>query len=166
MGFTILELLAVITIVIILALLLTGVLQRLPGAADRVRCTQNLKNLYVGLSAYLDDRGHWPQPPQFTGQQQKEFEDYWLQALAPYGMTEEVWKCPGITRLGKIQAGGTSPRVHYSPTLFDARPGTPRKWANMPWVVEIGNAHGRGPLLIRQDGSVHDYNTYIEELQK
>ena len=165
-GFTLLELLAAITIVIILALLLTGVITRLPGAADRVRCTQNLKNLYVGLSSYLEKEGHWPNQPEFNNSQQKQYEDWWINELKPYGITEAVWKCPGITRLGKIRADHTSPRVHYSPTMFDQKPTTPRKWPNMPWVVEIGNAHGHGPLLILPDGSVHDYDIFLEKFAK
>ncbi len=163
-GLTVLELLAVITIVIILALLLSGVLSRLPGAADRARCTQNLKNLYVGLSAYIDTNGHWPKQPDFSPDEQEKYEDFWIETLKPYGISEDVWKCPGITRLGKIKADGTSPRIHYSPTMFDQKPTTPRKWPTMPWVVEIGNAHGRGSLIILPDGSVHDYDTYVEQL--
>jgi hypothetical protein len=161
-----LELLAVITIVIILALLMTGVLTKLPGAADRVRCTQNLKNLYVGLSSYLDEKGHWPNQPPLTYDQQKQYEDFWINALTPYGITETVWQCPGITRLGKIQADGKKMRMHYSPTMFDQKPTTPRKWPNMPWVVEIGNAHGHGPLMILPDGSVHDWDNFLESLIK
>lgn len=165
-GFTLLEILATIVIVLILAMLLTGVLSRLPGVADRARCTQNLKNLYIGLNAYLEDKGHWPQQPAMTVEQQTEYENFWIASLKPYGISEDVWKCPGVTRLGKIQSNGTSPRVHYSPTMFDARPTTPRKWPNMPWVVEIGNIHGHGPLIILPDGSVHDYEIFVAEQTK
>jgi hypothetical protein len=161
-----LELLAVITILVILIMLMTGVISKLPGAADRVRCTQNLKSLYVGLSSYMDENGHWPNEPNFGPEQQTQMEDFWIKTLKPYDISEDVWKCPGITRLGKIQANGTSPRVHYSVTRFDQKPETPRKWPNMPWIVEIGNAHGHGPLLILQDGSVHDWDRYLESLIK
>jgi hypothetical protein len=161
-----LELLAVITILVILIMLMTGVMSKLPGAADRVRCTQNLKNLHVGLSSYMDEHGHWPDEPDFTPEQQTQMEDFWINTLKPYNISEDVWKCPGITRLGKIQASGTSPRVHYSVTPFDEKPETPRKWPNMPWIVEIGNAHGHGPLLILQDGSVHDWDRYLDTLIK
>ncbi|MGH8046888.1 MAG: type II secretion system protein [Chthoniobacterales bacterium] len=165
-GFTLLELMATITILVILMLLMSGVFSKLPGAGDRVRCTQNLKDIYVGLSSYIDEKGHWPNQPEFTYQQRKEYEDYWLDALKPYGVTKEVWQCPGIKRLGNIRSDGTNPRVHYKPTMFDQKPTTPRKWPNMPWVVEIGNAHGHGPLLILQDGSVHDWDTFLEQLAK
>jgi hypothetical protein len=161
-----LELLATVTIVIVLILLLTGVFSKLPGAADRVRCTENLKSLHVGLGSYMADKGHWPNQPDLSYKQQKEYEDFWIDALKPYGIVDSVWQCPGILRLGQITANGKSPRVHYSPTMFDQKPGTPTKWPNMPWVVEIGNAHGHGPLLILPDGSVHDYDIFLEKFAK
>lgn len=165
-GFTLLEIIAVAAIVIILATLLVGVVSRLPGAADRVRCTENLKQLYLGLNSYTEDNSHWPQQPAYTRDQQKEYEDYWIDTLKPYGITPAVWQCPGLLRLGKIQQGGRSPRVNYSPTMFDAKPSTPKKWPNMPWVVEIGNIHGHGPLLILPDGSVHDWDDFLAQLAK
>ena len=165
-GLTLLEVLAIITIIAILILLFSAVLTRLPGAADRVRCTQNLKSLYVALDNYIDEHGHWPKQPQFTSAQRREYEDYWIDTLKPYGIPKETWQCPGIARLGKIQSGGTAPRVTYFPTMFDDKPSTPRKWPNMPWIVEIGNAHGHGPLLILQDGSVQDWDIFTEKLMK
>ena len=165
-GLTILELIAVIAIIFILVGLLVAVLGRLPGAADRVRCTENLKQLYLGLNSYTQDNGHWPQEPPLTYSQQTERENFWINALKPYNITDAVWQCPGILRLGKIQQNGRSPRMHYSPTLFDDKPGTPNKWPNQPWIVEIGNIHGHGPLLIRSDGSVHDWDTYVQQFIK
>jgi len=145
---------------------MSGVLSKLPGAADRVQCTQNLKTLYVGLSSYLDEKGHWPKEPNYTKDKEKEYEEFWMGALKHYGVTDAVWKCPGITRLGNMQTDGHPARMHYSVTMFDDKPTTPRKWSNMPWVVEIGNAHGHGPLLILPDGSVHDWDFYLESLAK
>lgn len=165
-GLTLLEIIAVIAIVLILAGLLVGVVSRLPGAADRVRCTENLKQIYLGLNSYLEDNGHWPNQPPFTKDQQKQYEDFWIETLKPYGITDAVWQCPGILRLGKIQQAGHSPRLHYSPTMFDSKPGTPRKWSTMPWVVEIGSVHGKGPLLILPDGSVHDWDLFVAQIAK
>jgi type II secretory pathway pseudopilin PulG len=165
-GFTLLELLAAIVIIIILAVLLVGVVSRLPGAADRVRCTQNLRSLYIGLNSYTEEKGHWPSQPPFSRDQQATYENWWISELKPYGITESVWQCPGILRLGKIQNSGTSPKVHYSPTMFDSKPGTNKKWPNMPWLIEIASVHGHGPLLILPDGSVHDYDTFLEQFAK
>jgi hypothetical protein len=50
--------------------------------------------------------------------------------------------------------------------MFDSKPGTARKWANMPWFIEIANVHGHGPLMILPDGSVHDYDIYTAQFGK
>lgn len=133
---------------------------------DRVRCTSNLRGLSLGFSNYLADNGHWPQQPPFDQTQQKEYDEWWLKEMRPYDLPPAVWQCPAILRLGKIQQNARSPKVHYSPTMFDSKPGTPRKWPNMPWFVEIANVHGHGPLLILPDGSVHDYEIYVAKYQK
>jgi hypothetical protein len=49
---------------------------------------------------------------------------------------------------------GTAPLIHYLPTLFDARPGTPNKWTGMPWFSEIANVHGHGNLTIPSGGHI------------
>lgn len=164
-GFTLIEMIAVVAILAVLVFLVAGVVTRLPGAADRVRCTANLKSLHVAFQNYMQDNGHWPQQPRFTAAEQTKYEDWWLNEMKPYGITQATWQCPGILRLGKIQKNGKSPRVHYSPTMFDEKPETPKKWPRMPWIVEIANVHGHGPLCILPDGSVHDWDTYVQALQ-
>ncbi len=165
-GLTILELIAVIAILLILAGLLAGVISRLPGAADRVRCTENLKQLYLGLNSYTEENDHWPQLPEAISDSRSEVADFWIATLKPYGVTDAVWQCPGVLRLGKIQQSGRTPKIHYLPTRFDAKPNTSKKWSIQPWVVEIGNIHGHGPLLILPDGSVHDWDIYVEQFVK
>jgi hypothetical protein len=159
-----LEIIASVAIVLILLTLLIGVASRLPGIADRARCSTNLKGLALGLESYLQDQGHWPNQPRGFGEnQQKAYEDWWIKELKPYDVPDSAWQCPAILRLGKIQRTGRSPRVHYSPTMFDQKPSTPHKWPNMPWLVEIANVHGHGPLMIMPDGSVHDYDIYVSK---
>ncbi len=165
-GFTLLELLAVIGIVVILLVLLTAVISRLPGAGDRARCTSNLKALYVGLDSHLQDRGSWPQEPMFTIEQDNERGEWWIKQLQPYDVSESAWQCPAILRLGKIQKDGTSPKIHYSPTPFDKKPETPHKWPTQPWLIEIASVHGHGPLIIFTDGSVRDFDNVMAEAAK
>ncbi len=147
-------------------LLLAGVISRLPGAADRARCTSNLKALYVALESYLQDRGHWPQEPPFTLAQNEQRGEWWVKELKPYDVSETTWQCPAILRLGKIQKTGTTPKIHYSPTPFDEKPQTPHKWATQPWLIEIGSVHGHGPLMIFPDGSVRDFDHVMAETEK
>ena len=131
-----------------------------------MRCTENLRGIYLGLNAYLEQNGRWPQQPAFNQGQQSQYGDWWIAALKDYGVPAKMWQCPGVLRLGSITKDGKPRKVHYSPTMFDDKPGTPRKWGNMPWLVEVGNAHGHGPLIILPDGSIHDYDTYLAQFAK
>ncbi len=155
------ELLAVLGIIVIIATLLVGVFSRMHGVGDRAACTANLRVLYIGLDTYLKDVGNWPQQPKFTQNEEKEYGQWWIDKLEPYDVSESAWTCPGITRLGAITKDGGSPLIHYSPTMFDANPITPLKWSNMPWLVEIGNIHGHGALMIFPDGSVRDLDNVL-----
>ncbi len=166
-GFTLIELIAVIGILAVLIVLFAGVVGRLPGVGDRAKSTSNLRALHLALDQYMDDHNQqWPQQPMFSAAQQKQYEDWWLDALKPYDIKPVTWQCPAILRLGKIQQNGISPRIHYSPTMFDGRPNTAFRWPNMPWLVQIANVFGHGPLLILPDGSVHDWDTYLAQHQK
>jgi type II secretory pathway pseudopilin PulG len=165
-AFTLVEILAAMGIMIVLAALIITVVSKLPGSADRAKCSANLRNLYLALDTYTQEQMKWPQQPDFGITQQIQYEDWWMRTLAPYGMTPNTWQCPAILRLGKIQENRTSPRVHYSPTMFDADPRTPYRWSTQPWAIEIANVHGRGALMIFPDGSVRDLDDVIAESQK
>lgn len=165
-GLTFIELLAGLVILGVLAALVMAVMARLPGSADRAKCSGNLRNLYLALDTYLQEQTKWPQQPDYDLSQQIQYEDWWLKTLAPYGMTQETWQCPAILRLGKLQENRQSPRIHYSPTMFDADPGTPRRWTTQPWVVENANVHGRGALLVFPDGSIRDLDDVLADANK
>lgn len=157
------ELLAVLGILILVGTLLVGVISRMHGIGDRARCTANLRALYIGLDSYVKNVGHWPKQPAFPRGKEKEYANWWIRTLEPYDVPPSAWKCPGVTRLGSITADGESPKVHYSPTMFDQAPNTPYKWSNMPWLVEIGNIHGHGALMIFPDGSVRDFDDVMND---
>lgn len=164
-GLTFVELIAVMAIITVLGALIVAAVSRLPGAGDRARCSTNLRNLHLALDSYTKENEHWPQQPDFSASQQEQYADWWITTLKPYGMTTGTWQCPALVRLGKIQAQGQTPRVHYSPTMFDAGPQTPYKWPGQPWVIEIANVHGRGALLIFPDGSVRDLEDVLAEAE-
>jgi hypothetical protein len=48
------------------------------------------------------------------------------------------------------------PLIHYLPTPFSGEPNKANTagWEKMPWFIEIGNPHGGGNLLVRQNGTV------------
>lgn len=116
----------------------------------------NMRSLHVSLSAYIQDHAQWPQEPEELWESPNEdaSEDWWIETLTPYGGDESVWQCPTIARQIRAQSEDGRPRAHYAPTSFDEGTLTPYRWSTQPWLVEIGNIHGRGAHLLFPDGSI------------
>ena len=151
---TLIEIMTVIVIISILAILFISVSNALPQRAEGAKCLANMKSLQVCLASYIQDVGHWPQEPPAILDNENATEDWWLNELAPYGATPETWMCPTIKRLVCNKNKDGRPKVHYTPTMFDANPMTPYKWSTQPWLIEIGNMHGGGANICFPDGSI------------
>jgi len=159
-GFTLLEMVAVLLIVTILGLLLVPNIGRLTAAAQQVVCASNMRSIRLALDSYLQDHKLvWPQgpPPQEAG-----WAAFWLATLQPYNIKERTWQCPVIRGWAR-KAEDPEFALHYVPTMFDTTPNIANRWATQPWLIEIADAHGKGPLIAFPDGSVKSYSKVLAE---
>ena len=156
-AFTIIESVVVVLMLGILAVLITPNFTAVQRKAEGVVCSSRLRNLWTTFSANLSDGNAWPQLPTNIVVGSEAEQQWWLNYSSNngLGLTTTAWQCPTIARM---QHSATNTQqialISYYPTLFDAKPMTPRNWPRMPWFVEIGNVHGAGALSVRSDGSV------------
>jgi hypothetical protein len=168
-----LELLTVLVIIVVLAVLGVGMFDQIRTRSERVNCTSNLRNLYAGLQSYIVQYGHWPQNPHKLAD--KDHDSWWIDELQKVGLGEKSWLCPTHARFAKAAAREAGKvvddsnkkksdrEIHYMPTPFDANQATPRRWPTQPWLVETGNFHGDGPLVIFPDGTVISFGQFIRQ---
>ena len=104
-GFTLLELLIVITVIGILIGLLLPALKKSKAAADQVRCGSNLHQIYIAMSSYLIE---FNTLPRLTRQ---------LDARPPFeterDLTAPWWLAPVIWHVNAPGSGGTSQFVNF-----------------------------------------------------
>jgi prepilin-type N-terminal cleavage/methylation domain-containing protein len=155
-GFTLVELVVVIGILSILIALLVPSISSVRPAADRIICMSHLRELWLHFAPAATEPDGWPQLPSGIKIGSVEEENFWLDySRNSLDVPEKLWHCPAIDRsIRRAPPTDHLPVIHYVPTLFDSRPGTPNKWPSMPWFSEIGNVHGEGNLVIRSDGAV------------
>jgi type II secretory pathway pseudopilin PulG len=163
-AFSLLELLAAVAIVVLLAAVLIPNLRPYMKRAGEAACAANMRSINVALRGYLQDHKEvWPQGPGV--EQGKPWEDFWLATLKPYGISAQTWTCRTI--ISSLADGGAKkedmPRIHYIPTMFSAEAGIANRWATQPWLLERANAHGNGPLICFPDGSVKAFNKVLAE---
>lgn len=158
-GFTILDLIAVVSIIAILVAIAAPNLSDYLRKAQEVRCMANMRSITFGLRAYLQDHGNvWPQGP--SPEAGRAWEDYWLGILRPYGITDKTWQCPSTL----VSEEQDAPLVHYTPTLFPPVPGIAERWSAHPWLIERGEGHGHGALICFPDGSIKSFDKVLAEL--
>jgi prepilin-type N-terminal cleavage/methylation domain-containing protein len=159
-GFTMLEMIAALFVLGILAALLLPNYQRILAAAQQVQCASNMRSIRIALAHYMDDHKMvWPQGP---APENELWAPFWIAVLSPYKISERTWQCPTIR--GYMKKGGeTEFGIHYIPTTFDATPNIANRWSTQPWLIEMADAHGKGPLICFPDGSVKAFSKVLAE---
>lgn len=152
-AFTILEILAVVAILSVLVALSYPALEKVLPTAERVICINKLKNLRVAFSSYAADG--WPQLPNEIQLGSLAEQRWWLEKTEKdLSLSISSWQCPTIRRHFAREPEKDRPLIHYLPTPFSKEPNRANKSPQMPWFIEIGDAHGQGNLLVRQNGTV------------
>lgn len=156
-GFTFVEILVVVAIIIVLAMLIVPNAGALLNRAQAPVCAARLKNLWLVFSTHIQDGQPWPQVPTNLITGSPEEQRWWLvYGSNNLGLTARDWTCPSIARLLANSSNNViqAHLICYLPMLFDANPLTPTRWPSMPWFTEIANIHGHGVQMIRGDGAV------------
>lgn len=151
------ELMTVMVIISILMVLLLKLTDTMRARAEKASCVANLRNLYAGAAGYVMDRGEWPQiAGDLVRKDSKEYAKLWINALAPYGISQQNWLCPTQHRSlnAPDMTNDENRRLDYNATPFDSKPNTPYLWPKQPWFVEHASSHDGGPLLILTDGKI------------
>jgi prepilin-type N-terminal cleavage/methylation domain-containing protein len=165
-GFTLLELMTVIIIISILAVISIQAFSFMILRAQRVSCTNNLKNLYAAATSYVQDYQSWPQIST-ANISDPSFAQAWITALSPYKIHPVNWICPSIQRL-LLNPDYTQPgnaRIDYMATPFDSNPVSPSRYATQPWFAETASVHGDGNLMIFANGEIKSLNQVVEDMQ-
>jgi hypothetical protein len=122
---------------------------------ERVVCINKIKKHRVAFGEYSITG--LPQNPDNIQLGSLQEQQWWLdKTKKELGLSERSWQCPTIRRMFASAPEKDRPLIHYLPTPFSAEPNkanTPG-WEQMPWFIEIGDVHGQGNLLVRQNGTV------------
>ncbi|MFM8888274.1 MAG: type II secretion system protein [Chthoniobacterales bacterium] len=163
-GFTLLEVLAAVLIVAIVATLALPNYQDFIRNAGQAGCIANMRSINIALHGYLQDhQAVWPQGP--TPNEEQPWEQFWLSTLKPYGIAEKSWQCPSFV-MSAASSGipqDERPRVHYVPTSFGPEPNLAYRWSTQPWLIERVSAHRNGAHICFPDGSVKSFYKVLAE---
>jgi prepilin-type N-terminal cleavage/methylation domain-containing protein len=152
-AFTLLEMMAAVALVLILVAAIYPAIQNLTPRAEMVVCMNNLRNLRVAFSGYATEG--WPQVPKGIELGSMEEQRWWLNRTEKdFQLSQKSWQCPTLLRLFRLSPEADRPLIHYLPTPFSAEPNRANRNPQMPWFIEIGDAHGDGNLLVRQNGTI------------
>jgi prepilin-type N-terminal cleavage/methylation domain-containing protein len=172
-GFTIIELMLVVTIVAILASISFVGYGQYIEKANSVDAMNKLKGMYGALNAYIIDKQTWPQEP---GDDDADVSDddlweWWKEEMKPFGLSDRDWYTEAhLHRLNRQfkESGGKSITINQMgkdaelkfpsilPGKFDPGPTEPYRYEGQPWAGETGEYHGdAGVYTIMPGGAIH-----------
>ncbi len=157
-GVTLVEVLVAVVILAVVITMSTFYFAGLETRGEVVKCMSNLKSLHVALNAQFQDTQRWPQVPENLDDDG--YALFWRRTLAPYGADEGVWRCPTAKRTVERSPAEEKIEIDYACAEFDDSDFAPFEESRQPWVVESGDFHGEGNLLITTGGSVHSFNSF------
>jgi prepilin-type N-terminal cleavage/methylation domain-containing protein len=171
-GFTLVELLVVITIIGMLAGMISPSLQRVRAKAETTACQSNLRQIGTAVWLYVPDNGNkFPSINNPWGSQvfTNEGATNLLGALGPYGLTAKVLACPADLRSKDSYYRKYTNSYEYLPFSSDeeAAPGTatiytgnstfeiPFRRITLAWDASDVHSDGYGFNGLRADNTVY-----------
>jgi prepilin-type N-terminal cleavage/methylation domain-containing protein/prepilin-type processing-associated H-X9-DG protein len=134
-GFTLIELLVVIAIIAILAAILFPVFARARESARRTSCSNNIKQIVIGLKSYIGDNDE--QYPRVGGVASST-PFAWGEAIQPYIKSVQILQCPS-----ESNGGVSGPTVSgYSDYFYNSNLATKNE-AQLSFVsnvIAVGDA--------------------------
>lgn len=96
-GFTIVEILVVVAIIALLSAILVPVLGRARENGKRSACSNNLRQIALGLQQYTQDNDRrFPPMPDFSGNEG----EGWISSLEPTVKSPGIFQCPSESKKG------------------------------------------------------------------
>lgn len=140
-----------------------GISPSVVRAVSKAQCMTNMRNLHVAFASYVNEAGHWPQQPDDLLGNDEMYDLFWTKSMYPYTQSDKVWTCPLLQKAHLQNTDGKEVKVHYLPTKFDLTKQAPYRWPGQPWLIEIANAHGQGPLILFPDGSIKSLGEILKK---